>query len=63
MKFTLKIELDVDDQIFNPEDSMESDWFYHTVMCTERLELWSKEIGDHIGLVIVNEIEPIIDES
>jgi len=64
MKTTIKmvIELNPEEFSLNWEDSDEVKWFYEDIL-QEELGLFSQEIGDYIGKVIVKEIREECHES
>lgn len=57
MKYTLKIELEVDDDLYGTSrDSI--DWLIHDILLgQDMLLLQSKEIGDEVGIVEVLSVE------
>ncbi len=63
-KLILKIELQYDEDVMHSGDSdLEAkEWFYD-VLLTDKLELWSNEIGDYIGTVTVLQMETAVKDG
>ncbi len=63
-RLILKIEFQYDENIMHSGDSdLEArEWFYD-VLLTDKLQLWSNEIGDYIGTVTVLQMETAVKDG
>lgn len=49
----LEVELTYDDALMHGEDREARDWFFNHILRHDRLTMYSDEIGDNVGSVVV----------
>ena len=49
MKIKIELEINLGDDVINPNDKEERDWLFNHILTKSNLSLHDKEIGDTIG--------------
>lgn len=60
-KLKMVVELEYDEEMMHTDGTDNGHKWFYDVLQTDRLELWSEEIGDWVGVVTVFELTAVED--